>query len=76
LTYKISSKPDVERYLGHSPDSITERHYHGDQGDRMVALFRTKVVEHVDAEIDEWNGKMNSSIVPEKNVVILNSEAS
>ena len=38
----------VDRYVGHVPKSVAERHYFGDKKSRMVALFQ----EHVSSKID------------------------
>ena len=33
----------VQRYVGHAPQTIGERHYHGDQGKRLITFFKEKV---------------------------------
>ncbi|MBN2329123.1 MAG: site-specific integrase [Candidatus Omnitrophica bacterium] len=63
----------VERYIGHSPRSITERHYHGNQGKRLIRLYREKVAAFIDEEAQAWKAERNSKILPQKNVIILNS---
>jgi integrase len=54
----------VERYLGHTPKAISERHYHGDQGSRMIPLYREKVVSFLEAEIRAWVKDRNTLILP------------
>ena len=41
----------VNRYLGHSPQTMAERHYHGEvsrNGESMIDLLRKHVVCHID----------------------------
>lgn len=38
----------VDRYVGHAPQTVAEKHYFGDKKRRMVEVFR----EHVSAKID------------------------
>ena len=38
----------VDRYVGHAPETIAEKHYFGDKRSRMVDVFR----EHVSTKID------------------------
>ena len=45
----------AQRYVGHAPQTTGERHYHGDQGKRLVKHFREKVLNHVEAEINGWD---------------------
>jgi len=54
----------VQRYVGHAPTTIGERHYHGDKGKRLIPLFRENVVAHIEAEIAQWNTPVNSPIMP------------
>jgi len=54
----------VQRYVGHAPTTIGERHYHGDQGKRLIPLFREKVVSQIEAEIAKWNAPSDSPIWP------------
>ena len=54
----------VQRYVGHAPTTIGERHYHGDQGKRLLPLFREKVITRIDAEIDSWEVPQNTPILP------------
>ena len=44
----------VQRYVGHAPTTIGERHYHGDQGKRMLPLFKDKVIKPMEDEIKKW----------------------
>lgn len=70
-----SNSEYVERYRGHSPQSITERHCHGDQGKRLLSLFQEKVVAHVKDEILVWNEDRKSGIVPNPPVVLFQTAA-
>jgi len=54
----------VQRYVGHAPATIGERHYHGDQGKRLISFFREKVVSHIDGEVDKWKAPADSPIIP------------
>lgn len=38
----------VDRYVGHAPKTVAERHYFGDKKGRMVEVFR----EHVSGKIN------------------------
>lgn len=51
----------VEFYMGHSPKDVTERNYFGNQGDRLLPLFREHVVHRVEAEIMKWAEEHPSS---------------
>ncbi len=53
----------VQRYVGHAPATIGERHYHGDQGKRLFPLFQEKVVAHIEEEIGKWKAPENSPLV-------------
>ena len=53
----------VQRYVGHAPQTIGERHYHGDQGKRLIPLFREKVVSHIEAIISRWNAPVDTTIL-------------
>ncbi len=46
----------VDRYVGHAPKTIAERHYFGDKRERLVDLFREHVVCKVDALIESLEG--------------------
>lgn len=59
----------VQRYVGHAPQTIGERHYHGDKGKRLIPLFRNNVVSHIEEEIRKWKAPSKASILPEPNVV-------
>lgn len=54
----------VARYVGHSPRDIGERHYYGDQGDRLVQQLRTHVADRIEAEIAGWEAPDNVLILP------------
>ena len=43
----------VDRYVGHAPETIAERHYFGDKRNRMVEVFREHVSTKIDALIQE-----------------------
>jgi len=45
--------PVLERFLGHSPQTITTRHYFGDSADRMLDLFRRQVTDRIDALLEK-----------------------
>ena len=60
----------VQRYVGHAPATISERHYHGDQGKRFIPLFKEKVVTHIEAEIAKWNAPTDSPILPGPRLVV------
>jgi len=54
----------VQRYVGHAPKTIGERHYHGDQGYRLLPFFREKVVNCLEEEIANWVPPAASRLVP------------
>ncbi|MBI1390453.1 MAG: tyrosine-type recombinase/integrase [bacterium] len=54
----------VQRYVGHAPQTIGERHYHGDKGKRLIPLFRQQVVDHIEEEVRRWKAPMNTPIRP------------
>lgn len=54
----------VQRYVGHAPATIGERHYHGDQGKRLLPLFREKVVSYIDKEMAMGKAPVDSRIIP------------
>lgn len=54
----------VQRYVGHAPQTIGEKHYHGDRGVRMLPLFREKVVGPIEAEIAEWDAPADTRVLP------------
>ena len=60
----------VQRYVGHAPATIGERHYHGDQGKRLIPLLREKVVAHIDGEIGKWEAPLDSPIIPGPRLVV------
>ena len=60
----------VQRYVGHAPTTIGERHYHGDKGKRMVPLFREKVVKHIEAKISTWKAPADSVIMSGPRLVV------
>lgn len=61
---------NVQRYVGHAPTTIGERHYHGDQGRRMIPLFKEKVVIMIEEEIKKWKAPIDSQIIPGPRLVI------
>jgi len=38
--------------------------YHGDQGKRLLPLFREKVVSYIDGEVAKWKAPEDSPIIP------------
>lgn len=44
----------VDRFCGHAPKTVMERHYFGDQKKRMVEVFRQQVVPRIDEEVDRF----------------------
>lgn len=44
----------VQRYVGHAPTTIGERYYHGNQGWRLIPLYKEHVVKNVEQEIASW----------------------
>lgn len=42
----------VDRYCGHAPTTMMERHYFADQRKRLVGLFREHVTPLIDAEVE------------------------
>ncbi len=60
----------MQRYVGHAPTSIGERHYHGDKGKRLLPLFREKVVSYIDDAVAKWNAPADSGIIPFPRLVI------
>jgi len=47
------NKTLVDRYCGHAPTTMMERHYFGDRRDRLVKLFRDNVVPRIDQEVQK-----------------------
>ena len=43
----------LRRYVGHAARSVGERHYFGDQGKRLINLFREQIVSCIDEVITE-----------------------
>ncbi len=41
----------VDRYVGHAPKTLAERHYFGDKRGRMIEVFREHVTDKIDALI-------------------------
>ena len=60
----------IQRYVGHAPATIGERHYHGDQGKRLIPLFKEKVVVYLEAEIAKWKAPIDSPILPGPRLVV------
>ncbi len=60
----------VQRYVGHAPTTIGERHYHGDQGKRMQPLFKEKVVKRIEEEIKNWKVPHDTLIIPGPRLVV------
>jgi len=60
----------VQRYVGHAPATIGERHYHGDQGKRIIPLFKDKVVVNIEAEIKTWKAPADTQVIPGPRLVI------
>jgi len=55
----------LQRYVGHSPRSIGERHYVADKGETLLRHFRDKVLVNVEEQIRQWAEKRESTgIVP------------
>lgn len=54
----------VQRYVGHSPKTVGERHYHADQGKRMIPMYREHVVDHVNQMVQKWRAPLDSVICP------------
>ena len=55
----------VQRYVGHAPNSIGERHYHGDKGKRLIQLYRIHVVAHIEEELGNCEVLSDSPIFPQ-----------
>jgi len=60
----------IQRYVGHAPTTIGERHYHGDKGKRMIEPFRKKVGDHIESEISTWKVPVDSPIMPGPRLVV------
>jgi len=43
----------LRRYVGHAARSVSERHYFGDKGKRLVHLFREQIVSRINDAISE-----------------------
>jgi hypothetical protein len=60
----------VDRYVGHAPQTVAERHYFGDKKGRMVEVFREHVAAKIDGLIDriekaKWHKMAQAtSVVP------------
>jgi len=65
----------LERYIGHSPKTITERYYYIPTEEERIDLLRTEVAERVDAKVSlflkvwQRNGKSKDRKSLEKNGV-------
>lgn len=46
----------VDRYVGHAPKTLAERHYFGDKRFRMVEVFREHVAVKIDGLVDGIQG--------------------
>ncbi|MDK2973502.1 MAG: Phage integrase family [Candidatus Sumerlaeota bacterium] len=56
----------VDRYVGHAPRSIMERHYADNQRGRLVDAFREKVVPLIDEAVDEALGRPKRTDLAQK----------
>ncbi|MEQ8819899.1 MAG: tyrosine-type recombinase/integrase [Sumerlaeia bacterium] len=56
----------VDRYVGHAPRSIMERHYADQQKGRLVEAFREKVVPLIDEAVDEALGRPKRTDLAQK----------
>lgn len=60
----------VDRYVGHAPKTVAEKHYFGDKKGRMVEVFREHVAEKIDGLLEriesaEWHKMAQPiSVVP------------
>lgn len=63
----------VERYVGHAPKSVAERHYFGDKKRRMVDLYREHVSNKVNGEIDKMREAKWQKMAIDSNVVQLST---
>jgi integrase len=52
----------LQRYVGHSPSSITEKHYFGDQGKKMVERYREKILPKIEERIRSWSCPQDSPL--------------
>jgi len=59
----------LSRYVGHSPRSISERHYVEGRGERLVPLYLEKVVANVEKQIAKWNAPEGSSLIQRPRLV-------
>lgn len=60
----------LERYLGHVLQSITDRHYIGQDEASNQAAYRHQVLSHVEAAIKGWSAKWPRSGTDEKVVAL------
>ncbi|MCE7910009.1 MAG: hypothetical protein DYH02_16855 [Candidatus Omnitrophica bacterium COP1] len=60
----------VDRYVGHAPKTVAEKHYFGDKKGRMVEVFREHVAGKIDGLLEriesaEWHKMAQpNSVVP------------
>ena len=66
----------VQRYVGHVPSTIGERHYHGDRERRILPLLRDKVLSHIEEEISKWEAPEDSPILPGPRLVMCSNARS
>jgi hypothetical protein len=53
----------LQRYVGHAPKTVGERHYFADKGIRLVPEFRNRIVSRIDEEVSKWTPQENSKLI-------------
>lgn len=60
----------VQRYVGHTPTTIGEKHYYGDRWVRLEPHLREKVLAHIESQIASWSAPVATPILPGPRLVI------
>jgi integrase len=53
----------LQRYVGHAPKTVGERHYFADKGIRLVPEFRNRIVSRIDDEVSKWIPQEDSKLI-------------
>lgn len=66
----------LQRYVGHSPTTVSGRNYYGDDPSRLVEVFRTNIIQPLEELINEWSIPEGGSILfpeEEQRVIVLDA---
>lgn len=53
----------LQRYVGHAPKTVGERHYFADKGSRLIPEFRERIVSRIDDEVSKWTPPEDSKLI-------------